>query len=162
MVTHRRESAERSSPACSVAVAPSSCDAGTSPDARRKGYGTRETRSSRPPPPEARPRQNRYTESSGAPARRFAVRVELRAGPAPAKEPFLRFGERRGEELNGPTLRAPLAPQVAEPRGAQLGVPDGVVDRLVAEVRLQRPGIHAVVGQLEASRVPQHVGMHWE
>jgi hypothetical protein len=44
----------------------------------------------------------------------------------------------------------------------QLGIAHRVLDVLVAEIRLQRTGIDAVIGELEAACVPQHVRMHWE
>ena len=37
-----------------------------------------------------------------------------------------------------------------------------LLDVLVAHVGLDRPGIVLVVGQLEISGVPQHVGMHFD
>ena len=41
----------------------------------------------------------------------------------------------------------------------QLGVAHGVLDVAVPEIGLQRPGIDAVIGELEAAGVPQHVGV---
>jgi hypothetical protein len=37
-----------------------------------------------------------------------------------------------------------------------------MLDVFVAEIVLQRPSIHALIGELEPSRMPQHVGMDSE
>src|SRR5512135_2282273 len=52
-----------------------------------------------------------------------------------------------------------IVPELLEPIAAELGVADGVLDILVPEVVLNRPGVLAVVGQLETGGMPQHVGM---
>jgi hypothetical protein len=52
-----------------------------------------------------------------------------------------------------------ISPEVAEPVGRKLGVADGVLDVLVAEIMLQGSGIVPVVGKLIAARMPQHVRM---
>ena len=52
-----------------------------------------------------------------------------------------------------------ISPEVAEPVGRKLGVTDGVLDVLVAEIVLQGSGIVPVVGKLIAARMPQHVRM---
>jgi hypothetical protein len=52
-----------------------------------------------------------------------------------------------------------IAPEILETRRRQLRVPAGVLDVLVAEIGLQRAGIDAVVSELVAAGVPQHVGM---
>jgi hypothetical protein len=52
-----------------------------------------------------------------------------------------------------------LSPEVFEPIGRHFGVSHRVLDILVAEVMLQRAGVVAVIGQLEAAGVPQHVWM---
>jgi hypothetical protein len=59
-------------------------------------------------------------------------------------------------------IAAPSLPEAIEPVCSQLAVPDGVVDVLMPEVRPQRPGIDAVVRELVASGVAQHVGMSFE
>jgi hypothetical protein len=46
-----------------------------------------------------------------------------------------------------------------ESRRREFRVPDRVLDILVPEVGLQRPGIDALVRQVEPARVPKHVGM---
>jgi hypothetical protein len=51
----------------------------------------------------------------------------------------------------------PLSPEVLEPIGRQLGVAHRVLDVLVTEPRLQRPGIVACIRQGIAAAVPQHV-----
>ena len=33
---------------------------------------------------------------------------------------------------------------------------------LCPQIGLQRPGVHAVIGELEAAGVPQHVRVRWE
>jgi hypothetical protein len=53
-------------------------------------------------------------------------------------------------------------PEVLEAGRRQLGVAHCVLDVAVAQIGLQRPGIDAVIGELEAACVPQHVRMHWE
>src|SRR5262245_10371142 len=50
-----------------------------------------------------------------------------------------------------------IAPEVFEPVRRQLGVPDRVLDVLVAEPCLQRPRIVPGIGQGVAAGVPQHV-----
>ena len=52
-----------------------------------------------------------------------------------------------------------ISPKVAEPVRRKLGVSDGVLDVLVAEVVLQGSGIVPVVGKFIAARMPQHVRM---
>src|SRR5262249_2357268 len=51
------------------------------------------------------------------------------------------------------------APEIPEPIGRQLGIADRVLDVLVPEVVLQGSSVVAVIGQLEAAGVAQHVGM---
>jgi hypothetical protein len=55
-----------------------------------------------------------------------------------------------------------IAPKILEPRRRQLGVPDGVLNVLVAEIGLQGPGIVPGVRKGEARRVAQHVRMDTE
>jgi hypothetical protein len=55
-----------------------------------------------------------------------------------------------------------IPPEIAEPVGRKLGVSDGVLDILVAEIVLQGSGIVPVVGKFIAARMPQHVRMQWE
>src|SRR5262249_7556303 len=55
-----------------------------------------------------------------------------------------------------------ILPEVLEARGRQLGVAHRVLDVAVAQIGLKRPGIDAVIGELEAACVPQHVRMHRE
>jgi hypothetical protein len=52
-----------------------------------------------------------------------------------------------------------VSKQALEPSRCQLGVAHRMLDRLVAEIGLDRSGIDAVVGQLEAAGVAQHVRM---
>jgi hypothetical protein len=58
--------------------------------------------------------------------------------------------------------RLTLPPEILEPVRRQFGVPDRVLNVLVAEIGLQRPRILAVVGQLVAARMPQHVRVSFE
>jgi hypothetical protein len=53
-------------------------------------------------------------------------------------------------------------PQPVEPIRAQVGVAHRVLDIPMSEVVLQRPGIDAVIGQLEAAGMAKHVGMDRE
>ena len=53
-------------------------------------------------------------------------------------------------------------PEVLETGRRQFGVAHRVLDVAVAQIGLQRPGIDAVIGELEAACVPQHVRMHRE
>jgi hypothetical protein len=53
-----------------------------------------------------------------------------------------------------------VAPEVFKARRRQLCVNDGMLDRNVAQPVLYRPGIVAVIGELVAAAVPQHVTMH--
>jgi hypothetical protein len=47
------------------------------------------------------------------------------------------------------TPQTSVPPEVLEPRWCQLSVTHGVLDILMAEVGLKRPGVHSVVGQLK-------------
>ncbi len=53
-----------------------------------------------------------------------------------------------------------ICPKILEPLRAQLRVAYGVMDILVPQVVLDRPGIMPVIGQLETGGMPQHVRMH--
>src|SRR4051794_40998969 len=55
-----------------------------------------------------------------------------------------------------------VLPEILEPLRGQLGVAHGVLDVLVPQPLLQGAGVPAVVGQLEAAGVPQHVRVHGE
>ena len=55
-----------------------------------------------------------------------------------------------------------IFPEVPEAGGRKLGVANGVLDILVAEVVLQSAGIVAVVGELVTAGVAQHVWMDRE
>jgi hypothetical protein len=86
---------------------------------------------------------------------RIVYRSIRRAGqsmPSPAHRPC----------LQGLAPRALLPPEVFEPLRSQFGVPDRVLNVAVTKVRLQRPRVMAGIGQCEAARVPQHVGMGLE
>jgi hypothetical protein len=59
-------------------------------------------------------------------------------------------------------LVASVFPKSLEPVGRQLRVSHGVLDVLVASVRLQAARIDSVIGQLVAARMAQHVRMDAE
>jgi hypothetical protein len=50
-------------------------------------------------------------------------------------------------------------PEIPEPQRRQLGVSDGVLDRLVAQIALDRARIDAIIRQLVPTAMPQHVGV---
>ncbi len=51
-------------------------------------------------------------------------------------------------------------PKVFESAGRQLCVSNSVLNVLVTQVVLNRPGIMSVIGQLVACAVPEHVGVY--
>ena len=53
-------------------------------------------------------------------------------------------------------------PEVLEAGRRQFGIAHRVLDVAVPEVSLQRASIDAVIGELEATGVSQHVRVHWE
>src|SRR3712207_4029765 len=55
-----------------------------------------------------------------------------------------------------------LPPKVSEALGGELGVPGRVLDVAVPEPLLDRAGVVAVVGELEAAAVPEHVRVDGE
>lgn len=55
-----------------------------------------------------------------------------------------------------------ILPEVLEPLWAQFSVSNRVLDVLVPEVQLNRPGIVASVGEIEAGGVTQHVRVNWK
>jgi hypothetical protein len=57
---------------------------------------------------------------------------------------------------------ASFAPKILKPHRRQLRVAHRVLDVLVPEVRLQRPGVVSLIGQRIAASVPQHVGVALE
>jgi hypothetical protein len=58
-------------------------------------------------------------------------------------------------ESSAPSSSVP--PKIFEPVGRHFGVPDGVLDVLVAKVVLQGPGVMAIIGQLEPAGMAKHV-----
>ena len=52
-----------------------------------------------------------------------------------------------------------VSKQALEPSWCQLGVAHCMLDRLVPEIGLDRSGIDAVVGQLEAAGVAQQIAL---
>src|SRR6266511_1250354 len=57
---------------------------------------------------------------------------------------------------------ASILPEPLEAIRGKLGVTDGMLDGTMPEVSLQRPGIHAVIGELEAASMAEHVGVNSE
>src|SRR5262249_11717936 len=55
-----------------------------------------------------------------------------------------------------------IVPETFEASRRQLGVPDGVLDVLVAQVGLQAPSIDALVREVIAASMPQHGRVHRE
>jgi hypothetical protein len=55
-----------------------------------------------------------------------------------------------------------VPPKILEPVGRHFGVPDGVLNVLVPEVVLQGSRIVAIVGELEAAGVAEHVRVNRE
>ena len=55
-----------------------------------------------------------------------------------------------------------IFPKTFEPIRCQCGVAHGVRDICVTQVGLQRPGIAAVIRQLVAATVPEHVGVRFD
>jgi hypothetical protein len=55
-----------------------------------------------------------------------------------------------------------IRPKRGEALCTQLGIAHGVLNILMPQVVLNRPSIVAVIGQLKARGVAEHVGMHWE
>src|SRR5262249_41607181 len=55
-----------------------------------------------------------------------------------------------------------IVPEVLEAGRRQLSIAHCVLDVAVAQIGLQRPGIDALIGELEAACVPQHVRMNRE
>ena len=47
--------------------------------------------------------------------------------------------------------RSLVLPEIAEPLGRKFAISNRMLDVLVAEIVLQRPSIHALIGQLEPS-----------
>src|SRR6516165_1380560 len=56
-----------------------------------------------------------------------------------------------------PAPPSSIPPKVLEPVGRHFGIPDRVLDVLVAEVVLQGPRVVAVIGQLEPTGMAKHV-----
>lgn len=63
------------------------------------------------------------------------------------------------ESPRGRPGRPPASKQPLEPACVDLGVPHCRLDGTVAEVRLDRPEVGALIHQLVARGMPQHVGM---
>jgi hypothetical protein len=72
--------------------------------------------------------------------------------PVGARGAHLHIGGRDGTTVAAKGFKAVLVfPKSVEPITAQLGITNRVLDIPVPEVVLQRPGIDAIVGQLEAA-----------
>ena len=61
-------------------------------------------------------------------------------------------------------VRVPLppsvAPEIAEPIQRQLGIADGMLDALVAQVVFKSPSVAPIIGQLVPAGVAEHVRVH--
>jgi hypothetical protein len=57
---------------------------------------------------------------------------------------------------------ASIPPKFFESIRCHLGIPNRVADVLMPQVMLKRSRVVALIGQLEAAGVAQHVGMYWE
>jgi hypothetical protein len=55
-----------------------------------------------------------------------------------------------------------VLPEIAKPLGRKFAISNRMLNVLMAEIVLQRSSIHTLIGQLEPSRMPQHVGMDWK
>src|SRR5262245_55009315 len=75
-----------------------------------------------------------------------------------------RSGAARGSACQLPVVRPICAPSVLpepiEAVGAQFGIPHRVHDVAMTEEVLQRAGVDAVIGELEAAGMTQHVRMN--
>ena len=72
------------------------------------------------------------------------------------------MGDRRDGRNNHETLEKLILPEVFEPVRRQGRVADCGHDRSVTEIGLDGASVVAVVGELEAAGMAQHVGMHEE
>src|ERR1700704_6590391 len=61
-----------------------------------------------------------------------------------------------------PRSQRSVPPEVFEPVRRKLAISNRVLDVLMPEIMLQAAGIDALVGQLVAAAVPEHVRMDWE
>jgi hypothetical protein len=52
-----------------------------------------------------------------------------------------------------------VPPEIAKPLGRKFAISNRMLDVFMAEIVLRRTSIHTLIGQLEPSRMPQHVGM---
>src|ERR1700750_2688863 len=55
-----------------------------------------------------------------------------------------------------------VLPEITKPLGRKFAISNCMLDVFVTEIMLQRPSIHALIGELEPSGMPQHVGMDSE
>jgi len=55
-----------------------------------------------------------------------------------------------------------LSPKILESRRRQLGIPDGVLNVLVAEIGLQRPRVVASIGQCKSAGVAEHMRVRFD
>src|SRR5262249_47228435 len=61
-----------------------------------------------------------------------------------------------------PICAASVLPEPIEAVGAQFGIAHRVHDVAVTQEVLERAGIHAVIGELEAAGMAEHMRMDWE
>ena len=111
-----------------------------------------------------RPKESPRTWGSGGFSRRdMPHNAERGARP----RHLLTGGRHQGDGL-GPTgdrferssWRQSVPPEVFEPRLTQCRVARGVGDRYMPEPVPDRPGLDAVIGELVAATIPQHVEVH--
>src|SRR6266436_1952906 len=81
-------------------------------------------------------------------------------GSAPRHSPSANVGGARPWRRFRPTYAPSVLPEPIEAVGAQLGISHRVHDVAVTQEVLQRAGIDAVIGKLEAAGVAQHVRMN--
>ena len=70
--------------------------------------------------------------------------------------------QERAEADHGNIRRGLIAPEIFEPICRQFGVAGGMLNVAVPQIMLDRPRVLAVVGQLVAGGVAQHVRMDGE
>ena len=61
-----------------------------------------------------------------------------------------------------PCLCRLIVPEILKALWGQLGIPDGMLDVPMAEILLERPRVDPFIGEIKATGMPEHVGMHGE
>ena len=65
-------------------------------------------------------------------------------------------------QIQSLVLPPSVLPEVIEPTGRQLGIPDGVADAGVSEILLYCPRVLPLIGQVEAGGMSEHMSMDAE